>query len=284
MVVFSHGLEERGWAAQRAGWKRLGRPTPIKSRILVPSTLLVQARAAIALADRVVVLSSEDERFLAKRSSGRRGTVVQIANGVGPEFFDVHRPRRDGRCTIVFVGSWIDRKGIHELVAAFAALAATDDIELVLAGTGIAADEVLQAFPPAHRSNVRAVAQLDASELQALHGTCDIFVLPSWFEGMPLSALEAAAAGLPLVLSATCGNIDIVRPASPEDDGGLLVIPGDIEGLSAALRRLVRDPDLRRRLGGRAQRRAREFTWDRSVEALEAAYRAAATHRSAHGA
>jgi glycosyltransferase involved in cell wall biosynthesis len=244
---------------------------------------LLQARVAIATADRVVVLSREDERFLARRSSGLKGNVVRIANGVGSEFFDPERVRNGGPPRILFVGSWIDRKGINELVAAYAALAETNAVELVLAGTGISADDVLEAFPAAHRSNVRVIARLDARELRVLHAACDLFVLPSWFEGMPLSVLEAAASGLPLVLSSTCGNIDIVRPASPENDGGLLVSPGDVDGLCNALRRLVRDPELREQMGQRAQTRAREFTWDRSVEALERAYCAAASHPTVHG-
>jgi glycosyltransferase involved in cell wall biosynthesis len=104
-----------------------------------------------------------------------------------------------------------------------------------------------------------------------------VFVLPSWFEGMPLSLLEAMAAGLPVVASGVCGVLDVIRPDQAGEDGGRLVRPHDAADLHEALDGLVRDPALRSTLGERARERASGFTWTRSADALEKIYRQASS-------
>lgn len=95
---------------------------------------------------------------------------------------------------------------------------------------------------PAARARVEVVPF--ASEVAESLAAHDVFVLPSWFGRLPLSLLEAAAAGLACVTTATCGNLDVFRPESAEADGAILVTPGDHRALAEALERLMRDPEL----------------------------------------
>ena len=88
----------------------------------------------------------------------------------------------------------------------------------------------------------------------ALFAHADIFFLPSDHEGMPLAVLEAMAAGLPVVASATGGIPEILRP----DPTGLsscgFVLPNDVEGMAKAVSLLAGDAGLRKRMGEAARR------------------------------
>jgi glycosyltransferase involved in cell wall biosynthesis len=102
-----------------------------------------------------------------------------------------------------------------------------------------------------------------------LHHLFDLSVLCSISEGFPNSIVEAMAAARPVVATDVGGNSDAVRAG----ETGLLVSPREPEQLAAALETLLRDPDLRRKMGAAAQRRARqEFHGDRVLPALEALY------------
>ena len=90
------------------------------------------------------------------------------------------------------------------------------------------------------------------ADVPALLAASDAFVLPSLFEGTPLSLLEAMAAGKPVVASAIPGNDELIV----NDENGLLVPARDTDALAQALRRIVADPELRARLGAAARRRA----------------------------
>jgi glycosyltransferase involved in cell wall biosynthesis len=82
----------------------------------------------------------------------------------------------------------------------------------------------------------------------------EVFVLSSRSEGLPMSILEAMAAGLPVVASAVGGIPELVV----DGETGLLVPPGDAEALADALRKLVTDPELRRRFGAATRARVEE--------------------------
>ena len=92
------------------------------------------------------------------------------------------------------------------------------------------------------------------TDVPAVLAAIDVFVLPSWREGMPRSAIEAAAMGRPMVLSDIRGCREVGR----DEREALLVPPRDPERLAAAIGRLVDDPDLRRELGAAARERALE--------------------------
>jgi glycosyltransferase involved in cell wall biosynthesis len=107
--------------------------------------------------------------------------------------------------------------------------------------------------------------------LLRLYQEHSVFLTPSVFEGQLLTMQEAAAAGLAIVGTSCCGMRDFLR------DGitGLLVEPGDVDGLTAAINRLVENPDLAARIGSAAQADSRRFTWKRSSEQFLSAVAAA---------
>ncbi len=274
-VVMSHGLEERGWIAQRERLTLGGRQPSLKSRFSVPLTLLSQARIALRHASQVMVLSTQDAEFLATRRWVPRGRVGRVNGGAEAELLSAERsacaaPR------LLFVGSWLDRKGTPELCEAWRRLRLIHpDLRLTLAGTTLDTDRVLRDFAPECWDSVTVVPAINDAQLLGLLTSHDIFVLPSWYEGMPLSMIEAAAGGLACVVTSICGNLDVFRPADPEADGALLIAPHSVDAIVNAVRTLADDPVLRARLGENARFRAASFTWDHTADQLLDVYWAA---------
>jgi glycosyltransferase involved in cell wall biosynthesis len=99
---------------------------------------------------------------------------------------------------------------------------------------------------------------------------CDLVVLPSLDEGLPLALIEASAAGVPVVATDVGGTGELVVA----EKTGLLVAPRDPRALAQAVARLIADPALARRLGAAGRQRARQhFSTDSMVEAVEGEYR-----------
>jgi L-malate glycosyltransferase len=126
------------------------------------------------------------------------------------------------------------------------------EARLVLVGDGsVRGDLEEQARRPGLAGRVIFLGR--RADVAALLPLFDVFVLSSTSEGLPLTVLEAMAAGLPCVST----SVGAVPEAVVEGQTGLLVPTGDSDRMAAALIRLLRDPGLRRQLGGAGQRRAR---------------------------
>ncbi len=282
-VVLSHGLGERLWqetkrSARAAGWR-----VPLKSRLLVPLTLVLPSRYGLRHAAHVVVLSSEDAEFVRSELRVPSWRVSCAPTGVTQRFFAAPPPTPDASgVRVIFVGTWIERKGIRELCAAWERLCA-EDSTTTLTVVGASAQEVNGRLR-SEQGRVTALPYVSQDDLPAVLARHDIFVLPTWFEGMPLSVLEAAASALPCIVGATCGNLDIFPPGDPAAHGGILIAPRDSVALASAIRQLRDDPQLRVALGGRARQRARHFSWESTAEYLESAYRRAGNRRHTAGA
>jgi glycosyltransferase involved in cell wall biosynthesis len=106
-------------------------------------------------------------------------------------------------------------------------------------------------------------------DVPALLARADLFVLPSRSEAFPNGAIEAMAAGLPVVCSAVGGLLDLVTPGRT----GLLVDPADPQALAAAIRSLVDDPALAQAMGTAARDEVlSRYSFERMVRAFEDIY------------
>lgn len=275
-VVLSFGLEERAWQAERDHLRTRREVVPLRRRVLAPITIVLPARLAVRNAHAVLVPSTADRDYLLGPLSVPADRVSCCYTGVSEHLFAVHRADHDD-VGVLFLGSWLDRKGVVELTQAWRRLASDlPAVRLTVAGVG---DEDRVPSDVRRLLGVEVIPVIPRDELPSLLAQHDVFVLPSWFEGMPLSMLEAAAAGLPCVVSAICGNLDVFRPDDPQRDGAVLIPSSDSDALYRALAKLVTDQALRAALGIRARERAREFTWARNGEQALVAY-AGAIRRS----
>jgi len=279
VVVTSHGVERRGWELALEEL-RSGREGPLlKTRLIYPLTGLWQSDLGLRRADHVFCLSSEDREYLMRRFNLSQNKITRIYPAADPIYAAVAKERnyaRDDR--LLFAGTWRKNKGIEDLVPAFAALAARHpELKLIVLGAGAPEATVRAAFPEEFRSRVLCRQTTSEVETAAVFLAADIYLLPSLFEGTPLTLIEAMMSGLPIVTTATCGMKDIVR----DGKNGLLVPIRSPEAVVAAVERLINNSAFRARLGRAAQAEALEkYTWKRVAAPVQDLYEAVRDRRA----
>jgi poly(glycerol-phosphate) alpha-glucosyltransferase len=163
----------------------------------------------------------------------------------------------------LFLGRLHPRKGVEVLVRAFKA-ANVPGARLVIAGPD---DGALASIQPLLDERMIVTGYLAGAARLAALASADVFALPATGEGLSMAALEAMAAGLPVLLSPGC-NL-------PEagDAGAGLIVPPEVDSLAGALRALLTDPVRRAAMGAAGRTLARDrFTWDAVAAGLEAVY------------
>lgn len=170
----------------------------------------------------------------------------------------------------VCVGRFAPQKNHALLLKAFQqGPASHPNARLVLVGEGVLQEQLEQQVKCLRLD--RQVHFLGLrSDIPDVLGASDAFVLSSDYEGNPLSVMEAMASGLPIVSTAV-GGVPGLFESGRE---GILVQPGDVQGLSSAMIFLLENPKLRQFLGAAAARRARDqFDVSTMVQAYEALYK-----------
>lgn len=213
---------------------------------------------------RLIAVSDEARRhYLAHRPYPER-KLVTLRNGIDLSRFEAAAGegpavRRElgiaeGATVVATVAVLRRDKGIHNMVAALPAiLEEFPEAVYLVVGDGDQRGSLESSVATAGLSEhvVFAGSRTDVPRVLA---ACDIFVLPTLSDALPTVLAEAAAAGVPLVASAVGG----VPEMCLDERNGLLVPPGDPEGLSWAVLRLLRDPALTARLGAEGRVVARE--------------------------
>lgn len=200
---------------------------------------------------------------------GPRAGGAVVPTGVRPVAVDAAVARRTVRDlagpapVLALVGRLHPVKGHRDLLAA-----APPGARLLFVGDD---DPSCPGYGPAVRAEAgeRAVFTGHRDDVAVLLAGSDVVVVPSVSEGFGMVALEAMAAGTPVVAYAAGALPEVVG------DCGVLVAPGDVAGLGRALDRVLRDPGLRAHLGARGQQRALgRFGADRWVASMREHYRA----------
>ena len=222
-------------------------------------------RASARLAQGLVALNDKVEAELRELAPSR--PVERILNGVDT---DAYRPPEPGererlraslgwgdRPRALFVGRLVEKKGAALAIAA----ARRAEVELTLAGPG---------RPPAPLpEGVEHLGTQAPARIRELMRAADAFLLPSRGEGFPLTAQEALASGLGVVL---CDD-PAYRPYVDGAGDAVRLAAPDADSLARALRELTRDPAARRALSEVAAAHARRrFSWQRAADDHEALY------------
>jgi glycosyltransferase involved in cell wall biosynthesis len=233
----------------------------------------VNQRMLTACVDRYLAVSDGVARRMRARSGVPERKLRVIRNGVAVDHF--RRPPdprlrvaltgdRDRRIVLTIARLDAQKGHVHLLAAA----AELPDVLFLLAGDG--------AERPRLEAEARALGVADRvrflghrEDVPELLALCDLFVLPSLYEGLPLSVLEAMAAGRPVVATAVGGTDEAVL----HGETGLLVPAGAASALGDAIRALLADPERAARMGEAGGSRAcREFSVTRMIAQVTGVY------------
>ena len=272
-VMMLHGIEERRiYTMSREAKKGRAWHFRWKNRIWEKIYHLPLYRWSIVTADHVVVINQETWTMLQLKYDREIGRVWYVPNGVERQYFMKREYANGPAHRLLFVGSWLDHKGVYYLRDGFEALAQQiPDLCLTIAGCSVDAETVRQFFPAPIRESLNIIPFISRKDMPALYAQHDVFVFPSLFEGLPIVLLEAMATGMPVVTTETCGMKDIVE----DDYNGLVVKPADAPAFAAATERLINSPELRARLGSTAQESVGRHTWERVAVKLETVFKLA---------
>ncbi len=188
-----------------------------------------------------------------------RDRFTIVPGAVDTSRFHPPAERREGDpIRLLYHGRVDRRKGALDMLEALAILR-RDGVPFDATVSGIGPDLDASKELAAHLGlDIRFTGYADYHAAPGLYRQADVFVSPTYAEGFSNTILEAMASGLPSVSCYAVGVVDCLR----DGDNGLLVQPGDVPALAAALRRVIEDAGLRRRLGATALEECRRtYSW-----------------------
>jgi glycosyltransferase involved in cell wall biosynthesis len=283
-VVHAQGAGVEGYLALRMGFPSvitfhgmIGIDATYRTRRVERIRLSLQSRVTERYcamhADHAILISPYVEQMFGSLLGGGKH---HIPNPIGDQYYLPTRRELSGR--ILFAGRLIPLKGVTVLVRALAEVRKERECRLVLAGSLGDTEYVASLRGLAQELNVAEAVEfrglLSESELLQEFETASLVVLPSFQENAPMVIEQAMAAGVPVIASRVGGVPNIVQ----DGESGLLVEPGSVDELAAAITRLLESPGLRACMAANARQLAERF------RALDVARRTLEVYREAAGA
>jgi glycosyltransferase involved in cell wall biosynthesis len=211
-----------------------------------------RVRRMFSRARNVLVLGNRDRATLSDLFQLPPGRAVILHNAVPDPLSEGLREARDGPSHILFLGYLSARKGVPELLQALASAELTSRLwRATLAGSGPIEAYRAEAARLGVADRISFPGWLDQGAASTMCADADILVLPSHAEGLAMAVLEGLSHGLAVVTTAVGAHDEVIEP----DVSGILVPPGNVAALAAALARVIDDDELRTRLqrGARAR-------------------------------
>ena len=245
---------------------------PETHRLKVRWSIVPFLNRTVRLASRIAVDSKATADDLCSRYPDCADRVHVIYPGIEPEFkpgsrSEIEAIRREIDCPdgyVMYAGTLEPRKNIDTLVSAWERIQTSEArLPLLLVGPyGWHSDDLLRRIKGLAGRGVIYRGRVGRSELVRLMQAARVFVYPSLYEGFGLPPAEAMACGIPTIASNSSSLPEIVGTA------GLLVDPGDIEGLALAIDRVVTDTTLATELSAKGPLRVKRFDWGSAAIAM----------------
>lgn len=198
-------------------------------------------RVAVRAGDLVFVATEADRDFLSSKHGVPSDRFRHVPTPIDTDIFKPVRDSRDPR-HVVFVGRLAKQKKLPLLIEAINSI---DDVRLTLIGDGPLEAELRGLADPAKVTFAGKVAN---DEIPSRLASASVFVLPSAYEGSPKGLLEAMACGLAVIGTRSPGVEQVIQ----DGENGLLA-ESSAGGIAAAIRRLLDDPALARKVGENAR-------------------------------
>lgn len=223
--------------------------------------------------DLLITINGEDyaraKHFPAKRTVLVEGVGIDLLRFSAPVDRSAVRDALeldDDDSVVITVGEHIPRKN-HE--TCLRAVAQLPGVTLLFCGVGELSNSLLAlAKELGIAERVRFLGF--RRDVPALLAACDVFLFPSFQEGLPVSLMEAMAASLPCVVSRVRGNADLIGIG----EGGFLRAPNDVNGFADDIRTLLTDPALREAMGERNRSEIQRYSLPTVRERMAALYQA----------
>ena len=224
------------------------------------------SRVTLGSVDEFTVVSRKSGAFLQRLGIASK-RITYIPNGVDLDTFQPMKRaiaekkmglESNGKFRILFLAHLRESKGVEIFIEAANRIGKEiEDVEFLIVGSGPLESLVSR---KCNESNglLLHLSYIDDSLLPAAFNSSDLYVLPSYVEGLPQSLLEAMACNTPVVASAVGGILEVVIP----EETGLLVEPSNPKQIADAVNRLLKDKNLAKKFGENGRKRVEEkFSW-----------------------
>ena len=212
-----------------------------------------------------VIANSEGLKELAQKTNPKQ-VVGIIYNGIDIENFKPKPEARPVNNFIITLGASrvTERKGIDYLIKALANLVPQySQLLLRVMGEGDARESLEKLAKDLElEKNIEFIGRIPRENTAPYYQEASIFVLPSFNEGMSNAMLEALASGLPLIATNTGGTSELVE----EGVNGFIVKMKDSQDLADKIEILMKDEDLRKRMGENSRKKAEDMSWEKVAE------------------
>lgn len=200
---------------------------------------------------------------------GAKETIV-IHNGIDTNVFRKKENNLreklgfDNTILITFVGRLIYAKGVQDVISIFPSIKEKfDNVKLLIIGDGSYRPELEKLAEKTDKGNILFLGQMTHEEIAEILNITDIFVNPSYSEGLPTSVLEAGAIGLPIIATDVGGTNEIIENYKT----GFLIPDKDIKALEVKICELIENKDLRGKVGRNAHEFIKQnFNWDKIAD------------------
>ncbi len=233
------------------------------------------SRLALRFTDKIIAITPWEFDFI-KEYGGKESQIINIPNGMSEQFFkkiknnDFKKKNKIKGQLVLFFGRLSVTKGPDKFVEiAKLALKERKDITFLIRGPDEGMRETVKSLIGNEKNIILMSETRDREEIVKMYQAADIFVMPSYREGLPLTLFEAMASGLPIVASPVNG----IPYEMKQPENGFLVDYGNNEKFKTKIITLLDNKKLRQKILQNNLKKAKNYRWDSIAKKIENLYK-----------